>query len=211
MLIKYQFFFLKRLLVVCILLVAFSGKVYSQKEAEVRQLPEMCLTQTEMELYKLVNEYRVQNGLTEVPLSASLCFVARTHANDQAENFKEGKRCNMHSWSGKGKWSSCCYTPDHKKAKCMWDKPRELTDYVGDGYEISFYSTYLYASPEAQAKDILNGWKKSPGHNDVIMNRNIWKNARWQAMGVGVYGEYANIWFGKEEDNAGEPQPCAQE
>jgi uncharacterized protein YkwD len=83
-----------------------------------------------------------------------------------------------------------------------------LTNYQGDGFEISFWSTYIYPSPEAFAKDILAGWKKSPGHNDVIINKNTWKNVNWNAMGIGIYGEYANVWFGKEEDSAGEPAIC---
>jgi len=197
-----------RLIAACILLVFFSTHMYSQKEKVVKQLPKICFSQTEVALYKLINEYRVQKGLPEVRLSTSLSIVARTHAKDQTENYVSGKRCNMHSWSDKGNWSSCCYTPDHKKARFMWDKPRELTNYQGDGYEISFYSTYIYATPAAFAKDILDGWKKSPNHNDVIMNKNIWKNVSWQAMGVGVYGEYADVWFGKEVDSAHESLPC---
>lgn len=194
-----------RLLAFCFILVLVSAKAYTQKEIVVKKLPEICLSQTEIELYKLINEYRSQKGLPEVKLSISLSFVARTHAKDQTDNFKEGKRCNMHSWSNKGSWSSCCYTPDHKKAKCMWDKPRELTNYPGDGFEISFFSTYTYSSPEAFAKDILNGWKKSPGHNEMIINKGIWKKIKWQSIGVGIYGEYANVWFGAVEDSAGEP------
>jgi len=197
-----------RLIAVCLLLILFSGKVYPQKETTNKQLPEICLSQTEVELYKLINEYRVQKGLPEVRLSASLCFVARTHAKDQTENFKESKRCNMHSWSKKGNWSSGCYTPDHRNAKLMWNKPRELTNYPGDGYEISFYSNNKYTSPAAFAKDILDGWKKSSGHNDVIMNKKIWKTLQWQAIGIGIYGEYADVWFGKEEDSAIKPLPC---
>ena len=131
-----------RFLAVFLLLVLFSAKAFAQKETINKPLPDICLTQVESELYRLINEYRNQKGLREVKLSASLCFVARTHAKDQTENYKESNRCNMHSWSNKGEWSSCCYSPDHKKAKCMWDKPRELTNYPGDGFEISFFSTY---------------------------------------------------------------------
>lgn len=200
-----------RIFALSLILILISIRIFGQQEKQVSLLPEHCLTTTELELYKLINAYRSQKKLPEVKLSASLCYVARTHAQDQTENFKNGKRCNMHSWSDKGKWSSCCYTPDHKKSKCMWDKPRELTDYQGDGYEISFYSTYRYSSPAAHAKDILDGWKKSPGHNDVIINKGIWKNAEWQAIGIGMNGEYANVWFGKEDDPAGEPKPCAGE
>ena len=197
-----------RLLIVCLLLVFVSSTAYTQKEIVAKQLPEICITPTEFDLYSLINEYRAQKGLPAVKLSASLSFVARTHARDQTDNFKDGGRCNMHSWSGKGAWSACCYTPDHKKAKCMWSKPRELTNYQADGFEISFYSTYPYSSPEAFAKDILDGWKKSSGHNDVIINKKIWKDMKWEAIGIGIYGEYADVWFGAVEDDAGEPVPC---
>jgi uncharacterized protein YkwD len=198
---------MSRLFALCILII-ISCQLFAQKETEGNSLTENCLTPTELELYRQINEYRAQKNLPKVELSASLCYVARTHAIDQSENYKDGKRCNMHSWSAKGNWSSCCYTPDHKKAKCMWDKPRELTSYRGDGYEISFYSTYEYTSPSDYAKDILNGWKKSSGHNDVLINKSIWKNVSWQAIGIGIYGEYANVWFGKEKDSAAEPKPC---
>ena len=195
------------LLLFCLVsFVAFSS--FAQQPPTARQNPETCFTQTEKELFRLINEYRSQKGLPEVKLSVSLCYVARTHAQDQTENFKNGGRCNMHSWSDNGKWSSCCYTPDHKKSQCMWDKPRELTNYEGDGFEISYWSTYQFETPEAQAKDILNGWKKSPGHNDVIMNKGIWKAETWNAIGIGVYGEYANVWFGEKEDAEGEPEMC---
>jgi len=197
-----------RFLFICIIAFLSTGNAFTTKGGPDKTMPEICLTPAELQLYKDINEYRHQNGLPGVKLSVSLCYVARTHARDQSENFKNGKRCNLHSWSDKGKWTSCCYTPDHKKAQCMWDKPRELTNYEGDGYEISFWSTYAYATPEAKAKDILNGWKKSPGHNDIILNKNMWNDANWQAIGVGIDGEYANVWFGKIVDNAGEPLPC---
>ncbi len=190
-----------RFTVLCFVFLIFTGKMFSQTSNAQKQLPEINLTPTELELYRQICEYRAQKGLPEVKLSKSLCFVARTHAEDQIANHKYGSRCNLHSWSKNGNWSSCCYTPDHKKAACMWDKPRELTNYTGDGYEISFYSTFRFNSPEATAKDILNGWKKSSGHNEVIINKNTWKKVEWKAMGVAVYGDYSNVWFGKEADN----------
>jgi len=197
-----------RFLFLCFIVVCFSGSAIAQKATKVKSLPEICLTPDEVVLYRLINEYRAQKRLPEIALSASLCYVARTHAKDQTDYHKHGSRCNLHSWSDHGEWSSCCYTPDHKKAKCMWDKPGELTNYPGDGYEISFYTTYRYTTPEAFAKDILDGWKKSPGHNEVIVNKGIWKDVDWQAIGIGIYGEYANVWFGKEVDSAGKPGIC---
>ncbi len=200
-----------RLLLVFLLFMQISADAFSQNKSIVKQLPDICLSPTETELFTLINEYRAQKGLPNVKLSASLCFVAQTHARDQAANFKQGSRCNMHSWSDKGNWKPVCYTPDHQKADLMWSKPRELTNYKGDGFEISFWSTYKYASSKAQADDILDGWKKSTGHNDVIMNRKIWKDVRWQAIGIGIYGDYANVWFGMDEDGAATPEACEGE
>lgn len=167
-----------------------------------------CLTETEAVLARLINEYRAERHLPPVILSVSLGRVARMHAIDQTNNHTYGSRCNLHSWSADGNWSSCCYTPDHRRASCMWNKPRELTNYQGDGYEISFYSTFTYASPEAFARDILEGWKHSPHHNEVIVNKGIWRSTEWEAMGIGIYGEYANVWFGKVADPAGIPDVC---
>jgi hypothetical protein len=186
----------------------FSRQSFSQHNISVKLLQEECISRTEAELFRLINEYRKQKGLPALKLSVSLSYVARTHAKDQTDNYKQGKRCNMHSWSAQGSWTECCYTENHKQAECMWNKPRELTNYQGDGFEISFWSTYNYPTAEAFAKDILNGWKKSQGHNDVIVNKNTWKGVKWKVMGVGINGEYANVWFGKEEDPAGEPKLC---
>jgi len=197
-----------RLLALCIISVLITGKISAQKETRVKLLPDICLTPTEIELYRLINEYRAQRGLPTVRLSSSLCFVAKTHAIDQTANHQYGSPCNLHSWSADGNWSSCCYTADHRQAECMWDKPRELTNYKGDGFEIAFYSSFYYPSPEAFAKDILAGWKTSPDHNNVIINRCNWINVKWLVMGVGVYGEYADVWFGKVEDSAGAPGQC---
>lgn len=197
-----------RLIALGFILFFLVGKSHSQSNIAFKILPEEFLSPTELELYTLINEYRVQSGLPEIELSPSLCFVARTHAKDQTSSHKYGDRCNLHSWSNRGNWSSCCYTPDHRRAQCMWDKPRELTNYKGDGYEIAFYSTFKYATSEAFAKDILDGWKHSHGHNEVIINQNIWKNVKWKAIGIGIHGQYANVWFGKEEDNAAPKQSC---
>ncbi len=170
-------------------------------------LPDFCISETEFELYELINNYRKDKNLPTIELSKSLSFVAKTHARDLAENYKESDRCNMHSWSKKGDWSSCCYTKDHRKAKCMWYKPRELTNYQGIGYEIVFYSTYP-SDLENQAEASLEGWKKSKGHNSIIVNRGQWKKAQWKALGIGIYEEYVVVWFGQEIDSEGKPSMC---
>lgn len=163
------------------------------------------LNAQEQELAGLINEYRRSKGLKAVPLSASLCKVARLHATDLSNNYIYGGHCNLHSWSEDPRWSSCCYTPDHKTAECMWNKPRELTAYPADGYEIAFYSNHDYSSIRDLVADALNGWKSSPGHHDLIINRGKWKTAKWQAMGVGFAGGFTIVWFGEVPDPEGMP------
>lgn len=152
------------------------------------------LTPSEKELYNLVMQYRSEKGLPSIPISRSLTYVAQTHVKDLMNNQPDQGNCNMHSWSDQGKWTECCYTSDHARAECMWSKPSELTSYTGNGYEISYF-----ASNGVNPLGALNGWKSSSGHNAVIINAGIW-NRKWNAIGIGMYGNYAVIWFGNELD-----------
>ena len=163
----------------------------------------------EVKLYELIMEYRKANGLTKIHLSNSLTLVAQMHAKDLVENKPDlEKRCNAHSWSDQGSWSSCCYTADHKQSSCMWGKPRELTSYPGDGFEIavgsseSAFDDYIITPQYA-----LSAWKKSIHHDNVILNKSIWKSSNWNAIGVGIYKGFACVWFGREKDLEGEPNP----
>ncbi len=161
----------------------------------------ICLNLYEQALYEQLNQYRQLNGLHKIELSYSLTRVAQIHSQDLATNEPHKQRnCNLHSWSKNGLWTACCYTPDHAKAACIWNKPRELTRYQGDGFEIVFFSSFPYSSPGDYAKDAFVNWSKSPGHNLIILSRSRWKNLRWEAVGVGYYMGYATIWFGALSD-----------
>lgn len=196
---------LRALLLFSLLIPCLAG--FAQVENTPAQLADEPMNATEAAVAKALNAYREKRGLKAVPLSRSLCFVARTHAIDQTGHHQYKSKCNLHSWSEAGNWSSCCYTPDHKQASCMWDKPRELTQYQGDGFEISFYSTYKYNSPEDFAADAIRNWISSHSHHEIMVNLNHWRTVEWKAMGVGVYGNYINVWFGKLPDG---PSPTTQ-
>jgi len=159
------------------------------------------LSNDEQNLYAGIMAYRTSKGLSAIPLSSSLSKVAQLHVQDLQENRPAKGRCNLHSWSKT--YGNCCYTSDHSQAKCMWDKPRELTDYTGNGYEIAHW-----ASDGATANSSLQGWKNSSGHNAVMINKSIWKDVDWNAIGIGIHGEYSVVWFGKESDSAGRPTKC---
>jgi uncharacterized protein YkwD len=158
---------------------------------------DVCLSAEEKKLYDLMMEYRKSKGLPPISLSAKLSLVAQTHAKDLTDNYKfdPNNKCNPHSWSKAGKWSSCCYTSNHKEAKCMWDKPKEIADYNSPGYEIAYYS-----SRGATAEEGLEGWKKSPSHNPLIINSEMWSKAHWNAIGIGIYKSYGVVWFGEIAD-----------
>ncbi|MEX2593664.1 MAG: CAP domain-containing protein [Anditalea sp.] len=163
----------------------------SLKEGPLRNAP----TKEEDELFEMINTYRKSLDLPAVPLSKALNKVAQVHARDLMENYSQGKRCNMHSWSKNGPWSACCYTDNHKKANCMWDKPKEIAGYDSPGYEVAYWHSAI-ATPGAA----LEVWKKSPGHHAVLANLGPFKQAKWKAMGVGIYQQYAVVWFGEMGD-----------
>lgn len=160
----------------------------------------------ELKLYELIMDYRASKGLKRIPLSNSLTVVAQTHCKDLEANKPDSNDCNAHSWSNKGKWSSCCYTADHKQAQCMWDKPKELTTYPGYGFEIGCGSSKaIYNDFKMTPKYALDSWKGSYHHNKVMINEGIWKDMKWNAIGVGIHNGFAMVWFGQESDPEGTP------
>jgi len=164
----------------------------------------VCISPEEKKLYDLIMTYRKSKKLKSISFSTKLTQVAQTHVRDLSENYSmsNSEVCNPHSWSTKGSWTPCCYTSDHKQAQCMWDKPKEIAGYESSGYEIAFYS-----SAGAMAADGLEGWKKSSGHNPLLINSGDWKNVEWKAIGVGIYKEYAVVWFGQLADTSS-PGAC---
>lgn len=147
-------------------------------------------------LADVINQYRVEKGLPRIPVSYSLTMVAEAHVNDLEKNNPAYGSCNLHSWSNQGNWSSCCYTSDHAQAQCMWNKPKEISNglYASNGYEIS-------AMGGVTPQDALEIWKGSPAHHDVILNKNIWLNFQWNAIGAAMSGRYSVVWFGTEADS----------
>ena len=145
-----------------------------------------------------INKYRVQNGLHSVPYSEKLSKVAREHCMDLEKNYTLSQVCNLHSWSAtSSKWNACCYTSDHARAKCMWDKPREISNYDSEGYEVAYYNSESF-----DVYRPLERWKVSKkGHNNVLLNLKSWKKIKWKAVGVGISDHYACVWFGNLTDS----------
>lgn len=167
----------------------------------------VCLNEAEATLATLVNGHRAGHGLAPVPVSRALSMVGQWHVWDLGSNAPAVGACNMHSWSGArpDRWSAVCYTPDHAQAAGMWNKPREITGnvYAGFGYELSAGGGGAISPAQAMAL-----WAASPGHNPVILNQGGWAGRTWRAMGVGLVGGYAVLWFGEQADPLGAIAPC---
>lgn len=142
------------------------------------------LNQSEKELYRIVNEYRVKNNLPLVPLSESLSIVANRHLLDISLNLKTF----THGWS------NCPYDIKNTDTwKCVFDAPKRLkVEYDGKAYE------NLYRNNNGNATPVLalEAWKKSPMHNALILNLDIWNDTEFNAFGVAIIGNQAAIWFG---------------
>ncbi len=145
------------------------------------------------QLIDRIFDYRAQNGLPAIPLSDAMTRVARAHVADLERHPPQG-RCTAHSWSTNGPWSACCYTPEHDEARCMWDKPREITRgaYAGEGFEI------VCRNADGMTADAaMDCWRNSRLHHGVLLNRGPWRDTPWRALGVSVSRHYAVIWLGQ--------------
>ena len=177
-------------------------QVSSEETRVIDALKAMGVSEKEAKLYYIINAYRESQGLQKLSFSKSLTIVARTHVLDSntytPENQRDsrGMQGNLHSWSNHGSWTPVVYTSDHQYAANMWSKPRELTSYTGNGYEISSWK-----SGNITPEDALDLWKNSSGHNAVMTTQGNWSDLK--TMGVSIEGKYAHVWFGSAADPAG--------
>lgn len=153
------------------------------------------ISQDETILFNMINDLRRQNKLPSIPLSLDLCKVAQTHIADLIKWKPQEKGCSLHSWSGSGKWTSCCNTKEVFGIQCMKAKPREITGYMGDGYELIYWGEDNATPAEAAAL-----WKQVDASLDMILSRSKWSGYQWQAIGVGIKSGYAVLWLGDSKD-----------
>ena len=158
------------------------------------------VSEEEMKLYKMINDYRFKYNLPPIPLSLSLSYVASMHVRDLFFHHPDQDPCNFHSWSDKGPWKAFCYPRDENKKNSVWDQPKELTPYKGKGYEIVYWE-----NSAADIDSVINFWKSVDYFNGFLMNTGKWLGNKWEAIGIGVYENYACAWFGQLPDPTGPP------
>jgi len=187
-----------RYVIIVILVLILSG------ECCHGQVPDICLTRDEYRLYSLVNEYRTKQGLSIIPVSKSLSYVAKVHARDLYLNNPDTSFCSLNSWSNKGPWTDCCHSKYTPNPNCILNKPKELTQYPGEGHEL------VYWDSEALHPDtVFRFWSTIGQAREILLNEKKWSFFSWKAMGVGMFKGYACVWLGEALDDEAEPTLCA--
>ncbi len=170
--------------------------------------PDDALSLSELDLYHLIMEYRIDQGLDPIPLSLGLTTTAGRHVADTLYNIWEPDvdlplGANLHSWS------DAAYYSDHRAPQVMWDAPGRIgASYPSEGFETSTAGPVDVAAA-------LGAWQSSSGHDAVIVNTGSWAAVEWNAIGVGVGndpsvgdfgGRIYHVWYGRVEDPNGAPE-----
>lgn len=189
---------MKKLIYIISILILFTGS------QAVAQLPDFCLSKEEYRLYSLINEFRTKNGLGVIPVSRSLCYVAKVHARDLFINNPDTSHCSLNSWSNQGNWSPCCHSVLAPSPVCIVNKPKELAKFPGEGHEIAYWD-----SEELVPDTVLSVWKSLPQTRDLLLNIKKWSYFSWKAIGIGMYKGYACVWVSDAADTQPEPALCS--
>ncbi len=152
-------------------------------------------SQDETILYNMINDMRRANKLSLIPFSYQLSYVAHVHIDDLIQNKPQDKGCSLQGWSKSGKWTSCCNTKDATGIQCMKSKPKEITAYPGNGYELIYWD-----EEKAMPGEALDLWQQLTASSEMILSRGKWKSYQWKAIGVGIKEGYAILWLGDKPD-----------
>lgn len=191
---------LHRILSITSLLVLFSTLVFSQNSIE-----ELCLSQQESELVDIINGFRTENGMPEVKISRSLCYVADVHAKDLYFFYDERSGGSMHSWSDKGRWNACLYQNPKTDGRCMHNKPSELTSYQGLGFELVYWD-----NTRNESQNAFKTWLETNDNRNLLLNEGKYVAFDWNAVGVRVFKGYVVVWFGTTSDDANPMYVCGE-
>jgi len=172
-----------------------------------KSVPEdFCLKNNEFELFKRINEFRIENGKSTIENSISLSYVARLHVNDLLNNHPDTSICNLSSWSDKGIWNACCYNTYVNDPDCMWEKPKEITNFTYRGYELA-----LFFEENFTVDSIIQIIQSTKQARDMVLTNGNYQKKKWICGGVGINDHYVSIWFAQRKDKAGSPELCLEE
>lgn len=180
---------------------------YFSLPAQNKKVPDdFCISESENNLLNRINLFRVENGKNEISNSLSLSYVASLHADDLLNNHPDTSICLLSSWSDKGNWKACCYNKYTECQDCMWDKPKELTQFTYRGYELA-----MYFENDFNVDSIMAMILSSDDARDMILTNGNYKKKKWICGGVGINKNYVSIWFAQRADKYGNAKVCKDE
>lgn len=156
---------------------------------------DFCISQKEYKLYQLINNYRDKLVLDAIPLSKSLCYVAKIHAKDLSENYPVGEDCNMYSWSDKGDWKPFCYPADQTRKNDIKDKAKEISAYSGKAWELTYWDNV-----EVNLEEVISFWNSIPYTSALLSNSDKFVDLSWKSIGVAIYDGYILVFLGAKDD-----------
>ena len=130
-----------------------------------------CTSQAK-KLIKLVNNYRKSKGQRPVPRNDCLCETADAHTDEHNQGI-----------ASRHDWSDCSGSCSHKA--------REICGYNGKAYE-----NYAMGWGKQTPDQAFGQWKRSSGHNAMMINTMHWKGWQFKGMGASVNGNYAVLLMG---------------
>ncbi|QYJ14528.1 hypothetical protein Rxycam_00324 [Rubrobacter xylanophilus DSM 9941] len=141
----------------------------------------------ELEVLRLINEYRQQNGLEPLLLSDTLSVAAERHSEDMAR----------YSFFAHDTYASSYYPAGAEP----WDRM------AAEGYDYNTYRGENIAVGYETAEAAFEAWRNSPSHNAAMLD------GRYRVVGIGrlydpssAYGWYWTTDFGAVVDpSAHEP------
>jgi hypothetical protein len=188
-------------IVFAIVIIFSATSIFGQKNNKIPK--EFCISNDEHQLFENINVFLAENGKKKLSLSKSLSFVAKTHINDLQINHPDTSICNLSSWSDNGNWTSCCYNSYVPNPDCMWNKPKELTNFKYRGYEM-----VLFFEDEFNPDSIMQLLYSSNNALAMLLAKDDYSSKKWICMGVGINENYTSIWMAQRADNAGTPDVC---
>lgn len=178
-----------------ILILIFSLTWLLTVSAQKQISSDFCIFPEELELLHMINDYRATFNKPEINLSNSLCYVAYLHNHDLIQNHPDTGICNMHSWSDNNEWTPCCYHSKTEDKSCLFNKPAELTNFPGSGYELIYWDSKF-----AKPRDAFDLWRTTNYSRDILLNEGKWSEELWSAAGVSVEDDYVILWLSTFDD-----------
>ncbi|MBI9035953.1 MAG: SPOR domain-containing protein [Bacteroidales bacterium] len=175
-------------------------------KAQFSSIEDFCISENDKALFESFNKYRLEQDLPKLELSRALSYVANTHVKDLFFNQPYKRNCSMHSWSDKGRWTPLCFDTSSPNYKGMTAKPRELTYYRSDAYEIIFFTNI-----EMSMEDILKQWAALDASKDLILQKGKWAKYKWTSIGIGTFKGYSCVWLGTAKDTGVIPEICSNQ